>query len=755
MSRRERPIDPSLGELGAFANDLRSLRNSVPDLSYRRLAALTDYSPSTLARAASGSTLPTLEVVLAYVTACNGDAEAFGARWKALNRRLAAGGVQAVQSRPPRQLPYDVADFVGRFGELAALTSPPGGTGGATAVWVISGPPGVGKTTFAVHVGHRLAAGYPDGQLFADLRGTNEAPVEPAAVQRQFMQSLGVAGALPADPDMLTAAYRTALADRRCIVLLDNAAHEDQIRPLIPAGSSCLVLVTSRSRLAGLACSRFLALAPLAKGEARELLLRIAPTQVSSRSYAANELVELCGWLPLAIRIVGAQLATGLAPTAARLVASLRDEHHRLRHLTVGDVSVRASFTLSYSKLPADLAAIFRRLGRFPGPEVTPPVAALLGATGVDEAERALSYLQQASLIERVGQDRYALHDLVRLFARERSIADDALDEFDAVARNVVTWMLGSAVNAAMTIRPMVRHLQDPSCDLPLAPLSFGDYDHALAWLTRERANLMAVAGFAADRGYDLQAARLAGELRFLFELDGSLADWISTTRIGLASARHAGDLEAESHLLRSLAVAFARSLRYTEALATQTSALELSRRIGDRHGEAATLANMGVTRCYLGRTADAIRELRESADICGQLGDNAGVGLAYSNIAWVCDDHDGRSQDAIEWCQRALAAFGDDLRGRSLVLTNLASTYRRLGKLDEAVDHARQAVDAHRRTGHREGQAIALQHLAEALDEAGRRSEARPCWAECAAIFEALGDPREGEAREQLSEHG
>lgn len=756
MSRREKPVDPSRGELAAFASDLRSLRNGAPDLTYRKLAALTNYSASTLARAASGSVLPTLEVVLAYVQACGGDAEAFRARWHALS------GDPSLRSAPdwglpgpPRQLPYDVADFVGRFSEMAELMSPRHGPAGATMVWAIAGAPGVGKTTFAVHIGHRLAAEYPDGQLFADLRGTDQAPVEPAVVQRHFLQSLGVTGDLPADPDLLTAAYRTALADRRCLILLDNSVDEDQIRPLIPAGSSCLVLVTSRSRMAGLACSRFLSLAPLAVAEAREFLAQIAPAQVSSQSTAVDELIELCGWLPLAIRIAGAQLATGLAASATGLVASLRDEHDRLRHLTVGDVSVRASFTLSYVKLPGQTQVVFRRLGRFPGPEVTPVIAALLGGIGIDEAERVLRHLQQASLIERVGQDRYALHDLLRLYAGEQSVVDDDPGEFDAAARALVTCLLDSTVNAAVTIRPIVRHLLDTArSEFPPAPLSFDDYDQALAWLTVERANLMAVVSFAADRGYHELAARLAGELRYLFELDGSLADWISVTRTGLASAQCAGDLDAESHLLRSLGVAFTRSLRHAEALTTLTSALELCRRIGDLQGEAATLGNLGVAYCYLGRITESIEKMQEAADISAQMGDNAGVGLAYSNIAWVCDDHAGRSQDAIDWCHKALAAFGDDLRGRSLVLTNLASTYRRLGQLDEAIDHAHQAVDAHRRTGHREGQAIALQHLAEALDEAGRRSEARPYWAECLSIFKSLHDPRQGAARQQLEVH-
>ena len=779
MGRREKPVDQLQGELAAFALDLRSLRNGTPDLTYRRLAALTHYSPSTLARAATGNAIPTLAVVLAYVTACGGNVEAWQARWNALNRdRTAADNatrdnairdnatrdnaepvVDSARDVPdrPRQLPYAVANFVGRLGELAMLpSSPPRGTGGATVVWAISGAPGVGKTTLAVHVGHRLATEYPDGQLFADLRGMDVAPVESMEVQRRFLQSLGLGGDLPTDPEVLTAAYRTALADRRCIILLDNAAHEDQVRPLIPAGSSCLVLITSRSRLAGLDCPRFLGLAPLAVAEARELLARIAPAQISGESDSVDELIELCGWLPLAIRIIGAQLATGLASSTAGLVVSLRDEHHRVRQLTVGDASVRASFTLSYLKLPTDVRAVFRRLGRFPGPELTPLIAALLAEVGLDEAERTLSYLQQASLIERANQDRYALHDLLRLFAEEQSHIEDDPQEFDTAARNMVAYMADSAVNAAMTIRPTTYHLPapEPSSGCPSIPLSFADYDAALAWLTAERTNLLAIARFAANRGYDRQAARLAAELRYLFDLEGSLTDWISITETGLVSARQAGDLDAESHLLRSLAVAFSRSLRYSEALATQTSALELCRRIGDRRGEAAALANLGITYCYLGRIADAIQTIQLAAALCLRLGDTVGVGLAYSNIAWVCDDHAGRSEDAIDWCHRALDAFGDDPRGQSLVLTNLASTYRRLGKLDDAIENARQAVDAHRRTGHREGQAIALQHLAEALDEAGRRSEARPCWAECMSIFEALHDPRHGQARDQLEAH-
>jgi NB-ARC domain len=334
----------------------------------------------------------------------------------------------AVEAR--HQLPPDVADFTDREREAAdvrrALEDPEGRGG----VALVAGKPGVGKSALAIHLAHALSAQFPDAQLYVDLRGGEPAehldPLTPTEVLAGFLRALGIEQ-VPEQPAERVAFYRAQLAHKRALVVLDNASREDQVRPLIPGSRSCAVLVTSRMQLPGLEGARPRELEVLDPGAALELLAKLIGDRdrLERERDAAEAIVRLCGYLPLAVRIAGSRLRTRPRWSLHKLVERLADERRRLDELRAGDREVRASFALSYRELKDDEARLFRRLGVFPGPDFGVALAGALVDTSSDEAEELLERLVDVRLLEEVGEERYRFHDLLRLFARERLEADE------------------------------------------------------------------------------------------------------------------------------------------------------------------------------------------------------------------------------------------------------------------------------------------------------------------------------------------
>ncbi|HEY1624149.1 MAG TPA: NB-ARC domain-containing protein, partial [Streptosporangiaceae bacterium] len=436
-----------------------------------------------------------------------------------------------------------------------------------------------------MHAAHLLSPQYPDGQLFADLRGADEHPVPAGQVVARFARALGLPyDDPPPDADELTASYRSRLAGRRCLLLLDNAVDEDQVRPLIPAGSACLVLITSRNRLAGLAGdgARFVALDPLTEQNASRLLASTAPAGIDWSEPSARELISICGRLPLALRITGAQLATGSTASAGELGIRLLTLETRLARLEIGNLAVRASFALSYLKLPPPAKTVFRRLGLFTGPTLTAPMTAQLAGLDVEQAADALHLLQQRSLLRLAGTGRYELHDLLRLYADECSLSADTAQERADARRRLADWMLHRLVGAATAISPSSWHVEPPSPDSGDAGAPFDSCEAALAWLDAEHANLYAAVSWLADAALPRHAWQLAVELWHWFNLRGHHAEWIRTGITGQACAQRLGDADAEALVLQSLAAGYFRSRRFTDALRAQQQALALFRHMGD-----------------------------------------------------------------------------------------------------------------------------------------------------------------------------
>lgn len=443
--RPERPIDHDDGPVAVFASALRQLRREAGSPSYRKMSARALFAPSVLSTAAAGSTFPSLRVTLAFVTACGGDPAKWRRRWEATAAALVnpadPGSTASPWPEPgagqgavvPAQLPAASPHFVGRTREaarLGALTNP--GNASRAASVVITGPLGVGKTAFALAMAHRLTSIYADGQLYADLGSWRAAGRSASDLLGRFLSALGVAaGQIPAEAQLRAALYRSLLAARRTLVMLDDAESEAEVRPLLAAGPSCLVLVTSRGRLAGLDNVRRIALDELPAADAQIMFsVIVGEHAVARHAGAAAQLAGMCGYLPLAIWIAATRLANHHGWAAWHAIRRLHDEGSLLDWLSVGDVSMRERLRSAYIRLGRASRRAFRSLGCGNGKldpgEVDP--AALARSLNVDpgEAERLLESLVEGGLLQVVHRaPGYRLPTLFAAFARELQVSAD------------------------------------------------------------------------------------------------------------------------------------------------------------------------------------------------------------------------------------------------------------------------------------------------------------------------------------------
>ena len=412
----------------------------------------------------------------------------------------------------PAQLPADIADFTGRDEQVKRLSDLLSGTGatgdpGAVRIAVVAGSGGLGKTSLAVHAAHRVRRRFPDGQLYVDLLGATAAPLLPGDVLARFLRDLGVDGRdIPVDEDERAARYRTTLARRRMLVVLDNARDAAQVRPLLPGSASSAVLVTTRSRMPDLASTKLVDLNVLDDDEALKLFVKVVGEErAAAEPEATAELLDACAGLPLAIRICAARLVTRSGWTIRAMAGRLTDEHRRLDEMRAGDLAVRASFEVSFTSLPPstdkqgiDPALAFRLLGLWQGPSISAAAAAALFGVPEYSAEDALEVLVDTHLLESVTTDRYRFHDLLRVYAAERAADDLLAAERDAAVTRLLTWYMRTADAAATAVSPhRYNILLDPAGTDP-PPLAFAGVDEALAWYDSERANLVAATRQAA-----------------------------------------------------------------------------------------------------------------------------------------------------------------------------------------------------------------------------------------------------------------
>jgi tetratricopeptide (TPR) repeat protein/transcriptional regulator with XRE-family HTH domain len=656
----------------------------------------------------------------------------------------ATGGTGGLAPMPPVggvgcQLPMDVAGFTGRADSLTRLDrllTAGARTAATVVISAIGGTAGVGKTALAIHWAHQVRALFPDGQLYVNLRGyAPTPPMRPVEALAQLLRALGVgAEQVPVEVEEAAGLYRSLVTDRRVLIVLDNARDAEQVRPLLPAGPGCLVLVTSRDRLSGLVArdgARRLTLDVLSPTEAHELLARIlGQEQVQAEPEATAELARVCGFLPLALRIAAANLLDQPGQPIAGYVTKLR-AGDRLAELAVnGDpqAAVGMAFEASYAALDRAAQRLFWLLGLVPGPDVTAGAAATLtGATPI-QAERLLEQLAGAHLLEPRGGGRYGFHDLLRLYARRRAEEMDSEPARRTALGRLLGWYLHTADAAARLLYPEKLRLPLPSAFLQSPPptVGFADDTQALVWLDAERANLVAAVQHAAEHGPQPAAWLLADALRGYFLLRMHMVDWLVVAHAGLAAAETQTDPLGQAAAQLSLADAHAHQSQYQRAVEHYSRALQLARQIGWLAGQACVLGNLSGVLWEQGRLQEAADHLAEVLALERQTDRVAGQAAALGNLGLVYGEL-GRLAEAANHHRQAIALFRKTgSRGAEAdELANLGETYHLLGRLDDALDHLTHALAIRREVGDRDGEADALRALAEVHREAGHHAHA------------------------------
>jgi DNA-binding SARP family transcriptional activator len=643
-----------------------------------------------------------------------------------LNDAPSLGVAPAAVSRPA-QLPAAPASFTGRDELLRDLDT-------ATGVALIRGTAGVGKTALAVHWAHRARGRFPDGQLFVNLYGYGvNPPLPPAAALAHFLRALGVpAEQVPVDVDEAAALYRTMLADRRVLVVVDNAATADQVRPLLPGGRGCLVLVTSRTRLPGLVArddARPLTVGVLTAAEADALLRRLTGDErIAVDPDAAAKLATLCAFLPLALRVAAGHLVDrpnlGIAAYADQLA-----EGDRLAALTAeGDElsAVPAAIGLSYTALEEREKLVFRRLGLMPGADLSTAAVAVLTGLPQAAAEDALARLAAAHLAEEHAPSRYTFHDLLREYAAAR-----CTDEDRTAASDLTDWYQRQADAAAAALYPEIVRLRRP--DVQNNPGSRAD---ALAWLNAERANLVAVAGRA---GWPLSDA-----LRGYFHLGMDTVGWLAVATAALADADRTGDLAAQAGARLSLGDLHWRMSNYPRSMAEYAAAEQLAGRAGWLLGQSAVLGNLGNVYQQSGALADAADRYRKAFAIAEEAGWAGGQAANLENLGAACWEL-GRLDEAAEHYNRSaeLFAAAGSRFSWAIAVSGLGEVRHAQGRFAEASAHLADALVAHREVGNRGGEAETIRLQAAVARDEDRLADALSLADEALRLAREAGDRR------------
>ena len=658
----------------------------------------------------------------------------------------------------PRQLPTAVAHFAGRARELDELDQQLAeldcGRAGTVVISAIGGTAGVGKTALALHWAHRVAPRFPDGQLYANLRGfdTSGKPADPADVLRGFLDALGVHPAqLPADLEGLAALYRGRTADRRLLVVLDNASDVAQVRPLLPASPRCLVLVTSRRELSALAASegaRLVSLDVLTEPEALELLsARLGPERTARERDAVSDLARLCAGLPLALSVVVARAAAQPRLSLAALSAELAEVAGRLDALDAGDptVNVRTVLSLSYQHLSESSALLFRLLGLHPGPDITAPAAASLAAVTLPAARGALRELARASLTTEHVPGRYAFHDLLRSYAYEQALDTIPAAERHAALRRALDHYLQSAYAARVVLYPGHDTIR---IDPPLPGVraeSFASKRDALAWLDAEYQVFIKGIDGAVAENIDDFAWRFPVVLWTYYYVCGHWHDGVATQRVAVEAARRRGERNGYARAMRGLGSVLAQLGEYAEAHDWLAQAGQIFAELGDRVGLARTDLILSQAFEYQGLYADSLRATDSALRIASTAADDPDMQLvraaALNNSAW-CRVQLGDLEQAREACLEALALCRSlgYTPGEAGTLDTLGCVYQHLGCLSaRRCECFTRALELGSLSGNRLLLANTLGHLAQTHQAAGDVAAARAAWAGALEVYDDL----------------
>jgi tetratricopeptide (TPR) repeat protein/transcriptional regulator with XRE-family HTH domain len=690
---------------------------------------------------------------------------------EALAERAEVAAERAPRPEPPRirpapaMLPAAVADFTGRAAQLAQLSALASGEAlahregddtpqereatapAAVVVAVIAGTAGIGKTALAVRFAHRAADRFPDGQLYVDLRGYDTVPpLAPGQALAVLLHALGTpAEQVPADAERAAGLYRSLLAGKRMLIVLDNAHRADHVRPLLPGTPGCLVLVTSRDRLSGLIArdgARRLLLDPMAPAEAEALLARmLGPGRVAAEPESAAELARRCAYLPLALRIAAANLVDdphrGIAALAAELEAD-----DPLGVLTVpGDErgAVRAAFASSYTRLPTPARRLFRLLGLVPGPDVTVEAAAALAAVPDATAADLLGRLATVHLLAEPAPGRFTCHDLLKRYAAERARHDERDEDRAAAVARLHDWYLHGTAAAGRLLYPGMSLLSLPAPTI--RPPGFDDGTRALAWLEAERANLLAAVAGAGARTEPL-AWLLTDALRGYFWLRLYTVDWMAAARTALAAAATGSERRAQIAARLSLADAYQSQGRHREALRHYHRVLTLAQEDGWAEGEVVARNGLGRVYWQTDRLDRAVDHLSRALEIDRATGSVRGQAVRLANLGAMYHEM-GRLRETVDHYLQALAIAREtgQRRGEGICLANLGMTYHEMGRMDEAFRHLDAALALAREIGDPGNEAHVLRVLAEAHADAGRPDRALELARAAVAVADEIDD--------------
>ncbi|HEY2577091.1 MAG TPA: BTAD domain-containing putative transcriptional regulator, partial [Streptosporangiaceae bacterium] len=676
------------------------------------------------------------------------------------SRHPAAAGSAMV----PRQLPAGVPGFAARQAELELLSGLLAGSAdgsGTVMISAVRGMAGVGKTALAVHWAHQVAGRFPDGQLYADLRGfaPSAEPAEPAMIVRNFLAALRIpAEQIPVGLAAQAGLYRSLLAGRRMLIVLDNARDEDQVRPLLPGSPRCLVVVTSRTGLTGLAAAegaRLVSLDVLTDAESIELLgRRIGHDRVAAEPAAVAELTGRCGGLPLALVIVAARAADHPGFPLATLAAELRAQ--RLDALDAGDatMNVAAVFSWSYRQLCPAAARLFRLLGLHPGPDISAPATASLAGTGLAGTRRLLAELTRAHLVTEHQPGRYALHDLLRGYATEQArLSDSETGRREATGR-VLDHYLHTASAADFQLRPSLFTRTRPQPGI--SPEHITDHQQARDWFEAEHEVLMSAVELAASTGFDTCAWQLAWSIAHFLDLRGCWYKCVAIQRIALIAATRDGNLAGQAAARRNIAMTCILLTDYAEASSQLTTCLELHRQMGDRRGEARTHQALGEVSASQGREADALTHTEQALALFQAIADQAGEAGALNNLGCRYAAL-GNYQRAQSLCQQALA-LSRELGNRPVMAVawdSLGHAEHLLGHPAEAAACYLAALGLYREFGDRFYEANALTRLGDSRQATGDSREAHESWQRALEIYDSLNHPSADQVRAKLAHNG
>ena len=664
----------------------------------------------------------------------------------------------------PAQLPPRVMDFTGRTAELEYLDSLLAACSTAVVISTVSGTAGVGKTALAVYWAHRVADRFPDGQLYLNLRGFDPTGhvLDPADALRRLLDSLDVpADRIPDDLDARTALYRSRLAGKRVLVVLDNARDSAQVRPLLPGSPNCLVLVTSRAQLTGLVANdgaHPVNLDLLTHDEARHLLARrLGADRLMAEPDEVDEIVDRCARLPIALTILAARAATQPHRPLSDLAAELRDSRDRFDTLTTDDPTkdVRAVFSWSYRQLGPAASRMFRLLGLHPGPDIGAPAVASLGGVPVDEARALLAELVSASLIAEHASARFSFHDLLHAYALDLTSTVDSEDVRTGARDRMYNHYLHSAYAAD---RMMDLH-RDPidvaEVRAGVTPEEFADADTAMSWFTTEQMVLRGILSQAAASGLDEHTLQIPWTLMGFYELRGHRTDRDAALRIALEAAVRLADRATEARAHRGFAVAYVRQGRFEDMDHHLRQALRIYRELDDRRGLAHVHSLAGGSLALRGQAREALAEFERCLSHHRALGDSVNEANALNAIGW-CHTTLGEHEEAIVHCERAVVLL--ERLGNVIDLAATIDTigYARLslGQHEEAASCFDKARKLFHDVGDRYQTAAVGVHIGDNELAMGHVAAARDAWRAALTTLDELEHPDAEAVRAKLDEH-